>query len=144
MLMRQSFGYPSPWRDMERLRRQMNRLFSDTPRGAAPGFPAMNVWANEDGVIVTAELPGIRPDQIDISVVGDTLTISGAREAIELEGEAIYHRRERGVGRFTRTFQLPFRVETDQVEAAFGKGVLSITLPRAESDKPKKIAIQAG
>jgi HSP20 family protein len=103
----------------------------------------MNVWTNEEGVVVTAELPGVEPDEIDVSVVGDTLTLTGSRRPFELKEGEKYHRRERGFGRFTRTFQLPFQVEADQVEAIFEKGVLHISLPRAEVDKPKKIAIKA-
>ena len=131
---------------MERLRREMNRLFGSVPtRGsAAPNYPAMNVWANEDGAIVTAELPGIDPDEIDISVTGDTLTLTGSRMPEELGEDEIYHRRERIHGRFTRTFQLPFEVEAKDVEAVYQKGVLHITLPRSEADKPQKITVKSG
>jgi HSP20 family protein len=102
----------------------------------------MNVWAYEDGAVVTAELPGVNTEDIDISVVGDTLTLTGSRQPDELKEDETYHRRERGYGRFTRAFQLPFPVESDKVEAIFEKGVLHISLPRAEADKPKKIAIK--
>jgi HSP20 family protein len=137
---------------MDRLRREMDRLFADwrtysgTPRsgwGGAPAYPAMNVWTNEDGAIVTAELPGVAPEDIDISVVNETLTVTGTRQPEEVEG-ATYHRRERGQGRFTRSFQLPFRIENDKVDANFERGVLQITLPRAEADKPKRIEVKAG
>ena len=143
-----SFFEPrSTWREMERLRREMDRLLTDWPtrsgRSVAPGYPAMNLWTNEDGVIVTAELPGIDPKDIDISVVNDTLTVSGNRQPEQVEG-ATYHRRERGQGRFTRSLQLPFLVDADKVDATFEKGVLHISLPRAEADKPKKIAVKAG
>ena len=146
MLDRSYGGLTRSWRDMERLRREMNRLFAGTPArsGTAPSYPAMNVWANEDGAIVTAELPGIDPEEIDISVTGDTLTLTGRREAEELGEDEIYHRRERIHGRFTRTFQLPFNVETQDVDAVYQKGVLQITLPRAEADKPQKIAVKSG
>jgi HSP20 family protein len=100
------------------------------------------VWANEEGVIVSAELPGVAPEDIDISVVGDTLTLSGTRNSEEAEGFT-YTRRERGHGEFTRTFQLPFQIQGDQVEASFDKGVLHITLPRVEEDKPKRIEVKA-
>ncbi len=132
------------WREMEQLQRQMNRLFEDfgpTRTRTAPGYPAVNVWANQDGVMVTAEVPGISPDDIDISVVGDTLTLSGERRPDDGE-EVRYHRRERGYGRFTRALQLPYTVNVDGVEASFKNGVLNITLPRAEQDKPRKIAVK--
>ena len=91
----------------------------------------------------TAELPGFDPEGLDISVVNDTLTLSGNRCADDVEG-ATYHRRERRCGKFTRSFQLPFLVEGTDVEATFEQGVLKIELPRAEADKPKKIAVKAG
>jgi HSP20 family protein len=126
--------------------REMDRMFSNWPSSgwsAAPAYPAMNVWTNENGAVVTAELPGVAPEDIDISVVNETLTVTGVRHPEEVEG-ATYHRRERSQGRFTRSFQLPFRIEGDRVEASFERGVLHIHLPRAEADKPKKIAIKAG
>jgi HSP20 family protein len=147
MWMRPYRSFWSPWREMERLRRDMNRLFAQMPKGSAgdvaPAFPAMNVWTDEDGAIVTAELPGVAPDDIDISVVGDILTLKGSRQPDELEEGGSYHRRERRYGTFTRAFQLPFQVEPGQVEATFGNGVLQISLPRAEEDKPKRIAVKA-
>lgn len=138
-----SYSYTSPWQEMERMRREMNRLFSSTgTRRVAPSFPAMNVWTNQEGAVVTAELPGLSPEDIDISVVGDTLTIRGSRQAEEVENVQ-YHRRERNYGKFSRTFQLPFQVEAGKVDASFEKGVLYISLPRAEADKPRKIEVKA-
>ncbi|MCB0212841.1 MAG: Hsp20/alpha crystallin family protein, partial [Anaerolineae bacterium] len=89
------------------------------------------------------ELPGVNPEDIDISVVGETLKLTGSRQPEELGEGSRYHRRERGFGKFTRTFQLPFAVEADQVEAVFDKGILHISLPRAEAEKPKKITVKA-
>jgi len=150
-MLRRPFGTAYPWREMERLRREMDRLFSTAGSGlnAAPRYPAMNVWTNENGVVVTAELPGVKPEAIEISVVSDTLTVSGNREpedlkACEGHSEGQYHRRERSCGSFSRAFQLPFQVEPNQVEATFDNGILRINLPRAEADKPKKIAVKAG
>ena len=127
------------------MRREMNRLIggSTGAGGMGVGYPAINVWANEDGALVTAEVPGIDPDVLDISVVGDSLTISGKREPDALEEGAAYHRQERNHGAFARTFQLPFQVAADQVDAVYEKGVLNITLPRAAEDKPRKITVKA-
>lgn len=140
------YGFRSPWQEMDRLQREMNRLFSDSFSLAggrtAPNYPAINVWANEESAVITAELPGVNSEEIDISVVGDTLTLSGNRHLEELGEGDKYHRRERSYGQFTRTFELPFLVEADEVEAVFEKGVLHISLPRAEADKPKKIAVK--
>lgn len=137
-------GNRSLWREMDRLRREMDRILQSTTRVSAPGFPALNVWSSADGVVVTAEIPGITPDNLDISITGDTLTLSGERRREETGENVRYHRRERGFGRFTRSLQLPHRVETGQVAATFDKGVLRIDLPRAEADKPKKIQVKAG
>lgn len=142
-----SYGFFSPWQEMERLQREMNRLFADAFSLAgsrtAPDYPAMNVWTNETGAVITAELPGLGPEDIDISVNGNTLTLSGNRQPDELQEGEKHHRRERGYGQFSRAIQLPFTVESDQVEATFNKGMLYISLPRTEAEKPKKIAIKA-
>jgi len=144
--MYRSYSIPSVWREMDRLQREMNRLFEDSYPSryhSAPAYPAMNVWTNEEGLQITAEVPGVSPKDIDISVVGDTLTLSGVREPDELKEGARYHRQERGYGNYTRSIQLPFSVNVNKVEATFKNGVLSIVLPRAEEDKPKKITIKA-
>lgn len=147
MMVRRPYGmYASPWREVRRMQREMERLMNRTSLGvdAAPCYPAMNVWTNEEGAVATAELPGLNPDEIDIAVEGDTLTVSGVRAPEDVGEGARYHRRERGCGRFTRSFQLPFQVQGDAVEATFERGVLRIHLPRAEEDKPKKISVKAG
>lgn len=147
MLMRPYVGWRSPRRDVERLRREMNRLFTEWPMrarwGAAPSYPAMNVWVDEESAVVTAELPGVDLEEIDISVEGDTLTLRGDRWLDEQEGMT-YHRRERRHGAFVRTFHLPFRVDASIVEATLRDGVLNLVLPRAAEDKPKKITVRAG
>ena len=148
MLMRPFSRGLSPWREMSRLQREMNRLLSGTSQwpglSGAPSYPAMNVWTDQDGAVVTAEMPGINADDIDISVQEDTLTLRGNRAPDEVPEGGTYHRRERGAGQFTRSLQLPFQVEAGKVEASYAKGILSITLPRAEADRPKKITIKAG
>jgi HSP20 family protein len=113
------------------------------PRVRAGRYPAVNVWTNDqEGVIVSAELPGVSPESIDISVTADTLTISGSRAPEDLPEEAQYHRRERYCEPFSRTVQLPYSVDTNKVEASADKGVLMITLPRAEAEKPKQIEVK--
>lgn len=145
MMMRR-YHVPMVWREMDRLQREMNRLFEDYSPSrvrSAPSYPAMNVWTNENGMIVTAEVPGVRPEDIDINVVGETLTLSGQRLLDETGEAARYHRQERGYGKFARTLQLPFPVAVEQVEATFKDGVLSVQLPRAEEDKPRKISVKS-
>jgi HSP20 family protein len=135
-------GMTYPLREMQRVQREMNRIFSGLDQPVNQEIPAVNAWVGEGDVIVTAELPGVDPGKVDISVVGDTLTIGGSRETAALrEGES-YHRQERSYGRFTRSLQLPFHVEAGKVEAKYERGVLRITLPRAEEDKPRKISVR--
>jgi HSP20 family protein len=143
----------NPWNESEqltlreeRLQRQMARLFNTfglSRYDTAPSFPAVNVYANEEAQIVTAELPGMKPEDIEISVVGETLTISGERKPEAVDENVEYHRQERAFVKFSRSFELLFPVESDKVEASFDNGVLRIHLPRAEAHKPRKIAIQA-
>ena len=148
-MFRKPYGFysTSPWREIEQMQRDMDRLFNRMTRfdrpAIAPEFPAINIWANEERLVVTAELPGVNTDDIDISVVNETLTLSGIRQPDTLEEGDKYHRRERRHGKFSRTFQLPFAIEADNVEAVFENGVLHVSLPRAEAEKPKKIAVKA-
>lgn len=140
------FQRPSLSQEMDQLQREVNRLFDSTNRGRVfntPTYPAVNIWANQDGQIISAEMPGVDPEEIDIDVTGDALSISGVRKPDEISKEARYHRRERNYGSFSRTIQLPFMVDTKKVEASFKNGVLFVNLPRAEADKPRKIAINS-
>ncbi len=132
-----------PFREMRRLQRDINRLFSGYET-AGDVFPAVNVWANRENVVVTAELPGMDASSIDISVQGDQLLLQGEKKADEMAGDVVCHRIERGSGKFMRTFRLPYEVDNAKVDAKYRNGVLTVTLPRQESSKPKKIAINAG
>lgn len=144
--MYRSFRPLSIWGELDRMQREMNRLFNNyspsIPRNA-PSYPAINIWANEDSQIITAEMPGIEASDIDIDVTADSLTISGERNPDTTSNGKSYHRRERDFGMFSRTIQLPFMVDTNKVKAIFTDGILHITLPRAEADKPKKITIKS-
>jgi HSP20 family protein len=136
---------PEMVREMNRLQQEVNRVFNgvNNVRRSAPSYPAMNVWTGQDGLLVTAEVPGVKPEDIDVSVVGDTLTLSGVRRPDDLNEGGRYHRQERGYGKFTRTLQLPFPVKVEGIDAAFRNGVLTIQLPRAEEDKPRKISVRS-
>ena len=140
------FRRPSMWHEMDQLQREMNRLFDATNKErvfTAPSYPAINIWTNEDGQLISAEMPGVNPDNIDIDVTGDAISISGERKPDDVVRDATYHRRERSYGSFSRTIQLPYMVDTKNVEANFKNGILIISLPRAEADKPKKITIKS-
>ncbi len=136
---------PSLWHEMNRLQRDMNRLFGENEqeRRTAPSFPAINIWANEESALVTAEIPGVAKDALELNVTGDTLEISGERAPDDLPEDARYHRRERTYGKFNRSIQLPYSVDVNKVKATFKNGVLEINLPRVEAEKPKKIAVKA-
>jgi HSP20 family protein len=128
-----------PWREFERMPRVLSRWTSPS----TIEFPAVNVWVTGDTAVVTTELPGIDPKAIDISVVGKSLTLRGSRDPEELKQDESYHRRERWSGQFTKTIEMPFNIEGSKVDAKFTKGILQITLPRAEADKPRKIAVKS-
>jgi HSP20 family protein len=132
-----------PLREMARFDEDLYAPFRRLFEGSAPRWPLVNVWAGEDDAVLTAELPGMEVGDIEISVLGDTLTLHGTRKSDELKEGGDYHRRERGLGEFTRTLQLPFRVEASKVNATMSRGVLRVALPRAAEDKPRKIAIKA-
>jgi len=134
----------NPWLEAERMQNEMNRLFNAAfgRSQSTPCFPAINVWANDEKQIVTAELPGIVLEDLEINVMGETLTISGQRQAPELPEGARYHRQECGFGKFTRSISLLYPVDVEKVEATLENGVLRVVLPRAEQDKPRKIAVR--
>lgn len=132
------FGTWDPWREFERMRRQVSKTLA--PPSAE--FPAINVWTAADGALVTTEIPGIEPKDIEISLVGRTLSLRGSRTPEELKDGETYHRKERWYGKFTRAIDLPYAIQADKVTATFAKGVLTITLPRAEAEKLRKIEIK--
>lgn len=106
----------------------------------AAEYPPVNVYVTETDVVVAVELPGVSPDDIDISVVSGVLTIKGRRDPVEQEGAAWY-RRERPVGEFSRSVALPEPVDNSKASAGCNKGILSVVLPRAEEAKPRKIKV---
>ena len=131
-----------PLREMEQLERDWSKLFSGFGRAAAVQYPPVNVFTSEEDVVVTSELPGVNPEDVDLTITGDVLTLKGTRRRQELGEGQTWHRRERGYGDFYRTIQLPYNVDSAKVEAKYNKGILRITLPRAEADKPRKISVK--
>lgn len=134
----------SPFGELRSLQREMNRLFDGyEDRTAMSRFPALNVWGNAEQVIVTAELPGMDPEDLDINVVNNQLTIKGERKGDQPAEDAVCHRCERESGKFVRTVRLPYAVENDKVTAQYANGVLTVIMPRHEATKPKRIEIKA-
>ena len=132
-----------PWRELDRIQDEMNRLIRDAfGRSQISRYPAINMWANNDEAVVTAELPGFDPEKLEITVLNDELHLKGERKLPEPEKDVTFHRKEIEVDSFQRTISLPFAVESDKIEASFDRGVLTIVLPRAEADKPRKIQVK--
>jgi HSP20 family protein len=132
-----------PFRELRNIQEEMNELFDRGWYSRSAEYPPVNVWNSEDETIVQAELPGFTPEEIDISLVQNTLTLRGSRKPEALKEGENYHRRERWTGQFVRTLELPYDIDAGKVEAQFEHGVLSIRLPRVEEQKPKKIAVKA-
>lgn len=134
-----------PWRELEQLQREVDRLFRSRTAGRtqSPEVPAVNLWRGEGGAVLTAELPGLDPNELDVTVEGNTVTIRGNRPQEQLDEGARYHRQERASGRFARALELPFRVDPQKTEAKYERGVLTVRLTQVEEEKPKKINISA-
>jgi HSP20 family protein len=141
-----------PFRDLVSIQDELNRLFGRTysggaeairPSAAGAWMPSMDVYETEDKIVAKLELPGIDPDQVEVSVEDATLTISGARQFSSDVDEESYHRVERRYGAFMRSITLPQTADTERVEAGFDKGVLTVEVAKVEKAKPKKIQVKA-
>ena len=139
MISRMVYGR-DPFQDLRRLHGDITRVLG-APMPAAE-YPALNVYANQDGVVITAELPGVNPENLDISVHRETVTIKGKRDDRASDAQG-YHRQERRQGNFLRTISLPFLVDTATVKAEMTDGVLGLSLQRAEEDKPKRVSVSS-
>ena len=133
------------WRPLSRLRAELDRQFGDwfdnVPLiNSAGRYPAVNVWEADDQLYAEAELPGVLPNDLDVSVVNNELTIKGVRHERRAE-DSTAHRTERGSGAFTRVIPLPFEVDPNGVQANLRNGVLLVSLPKHEGAKPRKIRV---
>ncbi len=144
------FNASDPFGQLDRLQREMDQVFSALrPAGTSAAlertgvYPALNLYDDGESLVVRAEVPGVDPKSLDVSVTGDTLTLKGERPASEAPEGASFHRRERGVGTFQRAMNLPVAVDTQKVAATYREGVLDIRLPRAEHAKPRRITVKA-
>lgn len=133
-----------PLATLRRIQDEVNRAFGDQRWAPSSEFPPINVWRGPEGVVVTAEIPGVKLEAIDLTVHQNTLTIKGTRHPETTGQEVSYHRRERSYGPFSRSIELPYAVDPDKVKAQATNGVLSIDLPRPETDKPRRIKITQG
>jgi HSP20 family protein len=142
-----------PLGEMVSLRSAMDRLFEDsfvspmswrTVAGGETVTPAIDVHETEDDIVVTAVLPGIAPEDVDITMTGQSLTLRGEFKTDDSVEREQYLYRERRFGTFSRSLQLPVRVEGDRAEATFTNGILTLRIPKAEEVKPRQIRINAG
>ncbi len=141
-------GPRNPWTvfdELESIQQDMNRLLAgEAPaRRSRAAYPPLNVWSSAEGLTIDAEMPGVDPQDVEVSVVGDELSLHGKVNVREPAAGEVVLRRERPAGEFQRTLQLPFRANTGAVKATFKNGILRIAIPRSEEEKPRKIAIEA-
>jgi len=137
-----------PFREAVSLRDAMNQLFQESfvrpgqngPSGSTGTLP-LDVRETPDAFVVQASLPGFKPDDVQITVHGDTVVIRGEHKAEEKKDEGTWHLRERRAGSFQRAFSLATPVDSDKADAQFENGVLTLTLPKSEKAKPKQIKI---
>lgn len=138
-----------PFRDLMSIQNEMNRLFGrtyggdvgETTRGA--WTPALDVFETQEKFVITMELPGVSPDDVDISVEDSTLMVRGERRFYSDQQEESFLRIERRFGEFTRSLTLPSTAEAESIQASFEQGLLTIEVPKKEEAKPRKISIKA-
>src|SRR5437764_11409903 len=131
-----------PFRDFQR---EVGRLFESMEPvqrwRVARVVPPINLYDAGETYILTAQLPGVGPEEVDLSITGETLTIRGDRKRSDGVPEESYRRQERHFGRWTRTVTLPDRVDGAKVSASFANGVLTVTLPKSEASRPRHISV---
>jgi len=130
--------------EMEKLRREMNNLFSNY--GSTTGsstYPLMNVYDDKDNILVSAELPGLTKEHVNITFSDGTLMVSGKQQPLAKAKGMTVVRKERSEGDFEKSLRVPTKIKQEAIKASFSNGILSITLPKAEEVKPKTIAIEA-
>lgn len=140
-----------PFRDLRGLQDEMNRLFSTNLWRPAPEedfartawSPSVDIFETADNLVLEAELPGMKPEDVDVSVENNTITLKGERKFEKKDEGENYHRVERSYGSFTRSFTLPRNVIGDQANAEFTNGVLRVSLPKREEEKARKIEVKA-
>jgi len=143
-----------PFQDLLAIQDEMNQLFgravgqgsgrSQSQAGERMWAPALDISERKDAYVVTVEVPGIKADDLDITLEDGLLTIKGERRFTQESSEQQFHRVERRYGSFRRSITLPSQVQAEQIEASFEDGVLEVTVPKAEEAKPKKITVRAG
>jgi HSP20 family protein len=142
-----------PFRDLFSLQERMNRMFDESYRSRTSSeddwalggswAPPVDIFERDGNIVLKAELAGLDPNDVDIRVENNVLTLRGERKFENEVKRESFHRVERSYGTFTRSFTLPSAVDTERIKADFKDGVLQVTLPTREEAKPKQIAINA-
>ncbi|MGD8413446.1 MAG: Hsp20/alpha crystallin family protein [Candidatus Latescibacterota bacterium] len=145
--------FSSPFSELDALRRGIDQLFADTwpgslgrgslflPGRSARGYPLINLYGDPEKYVVEAFAPGLDLGSLDVSVQGNLLTLSGEKKAVAGVKPEAFHRNERSAGKFVRSYQLDCEIDEANVNAEYKNGILTITLPKSERAKPKKIAV---
>jgi HSP20 family protein len=135
----------NPWKELNQIENEMNRLFGRRfGKPAVPvGYPAVNLWADDHTLLLTAEIPGFEPEQLDITVNRNSIVLSGKRDTVQPQSGETYYRKERPSASFTRTLELPIEVDPESAEADYSKGVLTVRLSRPAAHQPKKVTVKA-
>jgi len=133
-----------PFSEIARLQDEMGRHFVDSERRTAGFTPAVDIYEDKDAIYLKAELPGVKPEEVNIHVENNILTLTGERKLEKSEDRAGYHRIERMYGSFTRSFALPNNVSSDGVDADMSNGILTVKVPKKAEAQPKKIAVRSG
>ena len=134
----------NPWNGIAQLQNEVRRIFNEPVLSMGdPQSPAINVWKGDHGAVLTAEIPGLDPSALEISVQGDVVTLKGNRPEVEHPADVRVRRRERSRGNFARTIQLPFRIDPQTTEAAYERGILTVRLSAQEQDRPAKIVVKS-
>ena len=139
----------NPFRDLRAMQEQMNRLLDmawnrEIGEELKEGIwqPPVDIYEDENSVVIKAELPGVDQKEIDIRIEDNTLTLRGERKHCQDVKKENYHRVERFYGAFQRSFSLPHTIDQEHVKATCEQGVLTITLPKREEKKPKQISVE--
>jgi HSP20 family protein len=135
------------WDPFQEFQREIGRLFEsfdpfDSARQVL-NYPPVNLYDAGDRYVLSAQLPGMTPADVELSITGETLTMRGERKRADGVKDDSYRRQERPMGRWSRTITLPARVESGQVAATFADGILSVSIPKAEDAKPRHITVTA-
>jgi HSP20 family protein len=138
-----------PSRDVSGMHDEVERMFRQVfgeggPATAGAWSPALDVEENEDAFVLHIEVPGVRAEDVEVSLEENTLTVSGQREFYDERNAEAFRRIERRFGRFHRSVRLPDRVDASKVLATYTNGLLTVTVPKAEETKPRRIEVRNG